>query len=77
MLLLEYSCQLYLVYQSDNMSGRKSYETSFKLKVITYAEEHGKHAASNYFKIDRKSVRECCNQKEKLNPGCDRSYASY
>ena len=36
----------------------QSYEVSFKLKVVQYAKEQGNNAASRYFKVDRKRVRE-------------------
>ena len=47
----------------------KSYSFAFKLKVIDFAEKHGKHKASKLFYIDRKRVREWCQNKEKLQEG--------
>ena len=35
----------------------KSYDTSFKMKVVNYAKENGKRAASKYFKVDKKCVQ--------------------
>ena len=45
----------------------RSYSVTFKLKVIKLAEEKGKHYASKTYGVDRKRVREWCQQKEKLN----------
>ena len=36
----------------------KSYEISFKIKVIEYAIKHGNHKASKIFRINRKRVQE-------------------
>ena len=48
---------------------KKSYSFSFKLKVIKYAEENGKHKASKLFGVDRKRVREWCQNKIKIQEG--------
>jgi len=39
---------------SKDVNQRKTYSFAFKLKVIAYAEEKGKHAASKLFNVDRK-----------------------
>ena len=46
---------------------RSSYDASFKLKVIRYAEEHGNRAAGREFCIDEKSVRQWRSMKEELD----------
>jgi hypothetical protein len=38
-------------------------KNSFKLKVIKFAEERGKHGAAKFFNVDRKRVREWCQNK--------------
>jgi hypothetical protein len=38
------------------MESKNKYNFSFKLKVIQFAEEKGKHAAAKFFNIDRKRV---------------------
>jgi hypothetical protein len=45
------------------------YTFSFKLKVIQFAEQKGKHAAAKLFKIDRKRVREWCKNKSAIENG--------
>ena len=61
----------------DEKKCHKSYSFAFKLKVIDFAEKHGKYKASKLFKIDRKRVREWCQNKEKLQEGlkCRRQLA--
>jgi hypothetical protein len=36
--------------------ARQKYNFSFKLRVIKFAEEKGKHAAAKFFNVDRKRV---------------------
>jgi hypothetical protein len=36
--------------------ARHKYNFSFKLKVIKFAEEKGKHEAAKFFNVDRKRV---------------------
>ena len=36
--------------------ARQKYNFSFKLRVIKFAEEKGKHAAVKFFNVDRKRV---------------------
>ena len=43
----------------------KSYDVSFKLKVIAYAEEKGTRAAVRTFKVHRKRKRDWCHLKDK------------
>ena len=38
------------------MESRHNYNFSFKLKVIKFAEEKGKHAAAKFFNVDRKRL---------------------
>ena len=48
------------------MSNKKSsYDFSFKLKVVKYAEENSKNKASKVFEVDRRRVKEWCQQKDK------------
>ena len=41
--------------ESKNKAKHK-YNFSFKLKVIKFAEEKGKHAVATFFNVDRKRV---------------------
>jgi len=46
------------------MAKRKaSYNISFKLKAVKYAEEHSKEGAASHFNVDGKQIREWCKQK--------------
>ena len=36
--------------------ARHNYNFSFKLKVIKFAEEKGKHTAAKFFNVDRKRI---------------------
>ena len=36
--------------------ARQKYNFSFKLRVIKFADEKGKHAAAKFFNVDRKRV---------------------
>ena len=38
------------------MESRHKYNFSFKLKVIKFAEEKGKHTTAKFFNVDRKRV---------------------
>jgi transposase-like protein len=54
----------------ETSAKKTKYTFSFKLKVIQFAEQKGKHAAAKLFKIDRKRMREWCKKftkKEKCN----------
>jgi transposase-like protein len=44
----------------ETSAKKTKYTFSFKLKVIQFAEQKGKHAAAKLFKIDRKRMREWC-----------------
>jgi transposase-like protein len=46
--------------------ARHKYNFSFKLKVIKFAEEKGKHEAAKFFNVDRKRVREWCQNKKAI-----------
>ena len=46
---------LLLKVESKN-KARHKYNFSFKLKVIKFAEEKGKHAAAKFLNVDRKLV---------------------
>ena len=48
----------------------KSYEASFKVKVVSYSEQWGKRAASREFKVDRRRVQEWASQKAVLEGMC-------
>ena len=48
---------------------KNSYTFAFKLKVINFAEQKSKHAASKFFKVDRKRVREWCQNKKDIEEG--------
>ena len=45
---------------------RRSYETTFKLKVAEFAEKHGNRPAGREFSVSEKIVRDCRKQKEVL-----------
>ena len=46
------------------MAKRKaSYDISFKLKAVKYAEEHSNEGAARHFNVDGKRIREWCKQK--------------
>lgn len=49
--------------------SKNKYTFSFKLKVIKFAEEKGKHAAAKFFNDDRKRVREWSQNKSKIENG--------
>lgn len=52
---------------ASNTSGtRRSYSASFKLKVISLAEEKGKHFAARSFNVHRRRVQEWCQDKARL-----------
>jgi len=51
---------------ASNDKSRKSYNAAFKLKVISVAEEKGKHQAAKLFNVHRKRVQEWCKAKEHL-----------
>jgi len=40
---------------------KASYDISFKLKAVKYAEEHNKEGAAQHFKVDAKWIRKWCN----------------
>ena len=42
----------------ETSAKKTKYTFSFKIKIIQFAEQKGKHAAAKLFKIDRKRVRE-------------------
>lgn len=48
------------------MGKKASYTADFKLKVIAYAEQHGKRTAARKYDVDAKCVRRWCAQKEDL-----------
>ena len=48
------------------MSKRKSYDVSFKLKAVEYAEKTTKKAAAREMGVGTKRIREWCKQKEVL-----------
>lgn len=54
---------------SKDINQRKTYSFAFKLKVIAYAEEKGKHTASKLFNVDRKRVCEWCQKKSIIEQG--------
>jgi len=54
---------LSLHFEEMASRGHRSFTAAFKLKVIQLAEEKGKHHASQFFKVDRKRVREWCQKK--------------
>lgn len=43
-----------------------NYTTEFKLQVIQYVIEHGKHAAGRHFIVDEASVRRWCSKRDCL-----------
>ena len=45
---------------------RLSYDASFKLKIIGFAEENGNRAAESKFTVSKKLVRDWCKSKESL-----------
>ena len=53
----------------ETSAKKTKYTFSFKLKVIQFAEQKGKHAAAKLFKIDRKRVREWCKNKSAIENG--------
>jgi hypothetical protein len=44
------------LFPSFRNKARQKYNFSFKLRVIKFAEEKGKHAAAKFFNVDRKRV---------------------
>ena len=46
--------------------SRRSYTAAFKLKVISVAEQKGKHHAAKLFGVHRKRVQDWCKSKEHL-----------
>lgn len=50
------------MYPMNIIKRRKSYTTSKKLEVITYAKIHGKREAARHFDVNEKSVREWLKQ---------------
>jgi Brinker DNA-binding domain/Tc5 transposase DNA-binding domain len=52
--------------QGPTPSKRRTYDLKFKLEVVEYAEEYGKHKAATKFKVDRASVRDWTKQKEEI-----------
>lgn len=48
------------------METHKAYSARFKLKVIAFAEEKGKHQAAKLFNVDCKRVHKCCQSKVKI-----------
>jgi hypothetical protein len=54
--------------ESTSHKGKRlhSYDLAFKLKVITYAKDHGNSKAAKYFNVDRKRVREWRQNEDRL-----------
>lgn len=50
--------------------NRKSYNISFKLEAVEYAEKNSKEAAARRFNVHPKQIREWCKIKEKLSQSC-------
>jgi hypothetical protein len=48
------------------MKRLRSYTSSFKLDVVSYAEEHGNRAAERQYGVNERRVREWRGQKERL-----------
>ena len=48
------------------MSKRKSYDLTFKLRAVSYADNFTKAAAAREFGVDPKRIRAWCNQKDVL-----------
>ena len=48
------------------MSKRKSFDMSFKLKAVEYAESKSKQAAVRKFAFDTKRIRVWCSLKDEL-----------
>ena len=66
--LTDFLCQTLFKRSTESMSSncKGSYTASFKLKVVQYAEDTNKSAASKLFGVHRKRVQEWCKQKDQL-----------
>lgn len=51
---------------SSRVEKHSAYAAAFKLRVVKVAEEKGKHFAAKLFKVDRKRVREWCQNKSRI-----------
>jgi hypothetical protein len=47
--------------------ARQKYNFSFKLRVIKFAEEKGKHAAAKFFNVDRKRCRNEVSRRSRMS----------
>ena len=51
---------------ASTSESRRSYSVNFKLKAIELAEEKGKHFAAKALNVDRKRIRDWCQNKMKI-----------
>ena len=51
----------------EKRAKKRSYDATFKLKVIAHAEKTSKNNVRKTFQVDRQRVVEWCQQKEQLS----------